>query len=141
MAERDKAAIDGIFIGFAILGAMVGGAMIPEGTSHILVGIAGGVGAVCGCIMGIAAVIGAVITLAVFDVFIIVTAAFGGAGLAMDGLHLILPGMSVLDRTAIADGATLPLIVWVVAGTVGMAWQFKNIGRWVVAETQHADES
>lgn len=120
-----------ILIGIG-MGSLIGGLIASA------LGLEGMLGAI---IMGIAAVIGAVITLAVFDVFIIVTAAFGGAGLAMDGLHLILPGMGLVDRTAIADGATLPLIVWVVAGTIGMAWQFKNIGRWVAAETQHANDA
>jgi len=120
-----------ILIGIG-MGSLVGGLIASA------LGLDGMLGAI---IMGIAAVIGAVITLAVFDVFIIVTAAFGGAGLAMDGLHLILPGMGLVDRTAIADGATLPLIVWVVAGTVGMAWQFKNIGSWAKNAVEHADDA
>ena len=140
---------------FALGGAFLfgGAAYFLEGFRRILIGI--GLGSLFGgliasalgldgmlgaIIMGIAAVVGAVITLAVFDVFIVVAAAFGGAGLAMDGLHLILPGLNFVDRLAIADGTTLPLIVWVVAGTVGMAWQFKNIERWTSAVQQLTGE-
>jgi hypothetical protein len=50
----------------------------------------------------------------------------------MDGLHLIFRSVGILDRTAIADGAFVPLIIWVVAGGVAMGWQFKNIERWTV---------
>ena len=76
------------------------------------------------------AVIGAGITLIVFDAFIIVASAVGGAGLAMDGLHLIFRSLDMVDRSTISDGAVAPLIIWVVLGALAMAWQFKNIERW-----------
>jgi len=107
------------------LGSLVGGLIASA------IGLTGFLGAV---IMIVAGVIGALITLAVFDPYIIIASAIGGAGLAMDGLHLIFGSIGILDRTAIADGALMPLVVWIVAGTVGMAWQFKNLARWVVAE-------
>jgi hypothetical protein len=109
-----------ILIGIG-LGSLVGG-MIASA-----IGLTGFLGTV---IMIAAGVVGALITLAVFDPYIIVASAFGGAGLAMDGLHLILRSVGILDRTAIADGAMLPLVIWIVAGTVAMGWQFKNIARW-----------
>ena len=111
-----------ILIGIG-LGSLVGGLIASA------IGLTGFLGAV---IMIVAGVIGAGITLAVFDPYIIVASAVGGAGLAMDGVHLIFGFTGILDRTAIADGAILPLVVWVVAGGVGMGWQFKNIARWTV---------
>ncbi len=106
------------------LGSLVGGLIASA------IGLTGFLGAV---IMIAAGVVGALITLAVFDPYIIVASAFGGAGLAMDGLHLIFRSVGILDRTAIADGAMLPLVIWIVAGAVGMGWQFKNIARWTVS--------
>jgi hypothetical protein len=81
-------------------------------------------------IMIVGAVVGAGITLAVFDTFIVVASAFGGAGLAMDGGHLIFRSLDILDRAAIAEGAITPLIIWVVVGAIAMGWQFMNIERW-----------
>ena len=69
-------------------------------------------------------------TLRVFDAFIVVSSAFGGAGLAMDGVHLIFRSLDLLDRTAISEGAAAPLIVWLVAGAMAMGWQFMNLERW-----------
>ncbi len=113
------------------LGSLVGG-MIASA-----IGLTGLLGTV---IMIAAGVIGGLITLAVFDPYIIVASAFGGAGLAMDGLHLIFRSVGILDRTAIADGAMLPLVIWMVAGSVGMGWQFKNIARWTVNTGLAPDE-
>ncbi len=105
------------------LGSLVGGLIAGA------IGLTGFLGA---AIMIVTGVVGALITLAVFDPYIIVASAFGGAGLAMDGSHLIFRSMGILDRTAIADGAMFPLIIWAVAGAVGMGWQFKNIARWTI---------
>ncbi len=111
-----------ILIGIG-LGSLVGGLIASA------IGLTGFLGT---AIMIAAGVIGALITLAVFDPYIVIASAFGGAGLAMDGLHLIFRSVGILDRTAIADGAMLPLVVWIVAGAVGMGWQFRNIERWSV---------
>ena len=81
-------------------------------------------------IMVVCAVIGAGITLAVFDAFIVVASSLGGTGLAMDGGHLIFQSLGFLDRTAIAQGAVTPLIIWIVGGAIAMGWQFMNIERW-----------
>ena len=48
----------------------------------------------------------------------------------MDGGHLILRSLDILDRAAIAEGAITPLIIWVVVGAIAMGWQFMNIERW-----------
>ena len=119
-----------ILIGIG-LGSLVGGLIASA------IGLTGFLGAT---IMIVAGVIGAGLTLAMYDAFIVVTSAFGGAGLAMDGLHLIFGFTGILDRTAIANGAWLPLIIWIVAGTVAMGWQFKNIARWTVKARPTADE-
>ncbi len=109
-----------ILIGIG-LGSLIGGLIASA------LGVSGFLGVI---IMAVAAVIGAGITLAVFDAFIVVASAFGGAGLAMDGLHLIFRSIDILDRTTIANGALVPLIIWIVAGTIAMGWQFMNIERW-----------
>ncbi len=111
-----------ILIGIG-LGSLLGGLIASA------IGLTGFLGTI---IMIAAGVIGALITLAVFDPYIVIASAFGGAGLAMDGLHLIFRSVGILDRTAIADGALVPLVIWVVAGGVAMGWQFKNIERWSV---------
>ena len=130
---------------FVLIGAVVfaGAAYSLEELRRILIGI--GLGSLLGgliasalgltgflgiTIMVIAAVLGAGITLAVFDGFIVVASALGGAGLAMDGVHLIFRSLDIVDRSTISDGAIAPLIIWVVLGALAMAWQFKNIERW-----------
>lgn len=105
------------------LGSLVGGLIASA------IGLTGFLGAI---IMIAAGGVGALITLAVFDPYIVITSAFAGAGLGMDGLHLIFGSVGMLDRTTIADGAMLPLVIWIVAGTVAMGWQFKNIARWTI---------
>ncbi len=118
-----------ILIGIG-LGSLIGGLIASA------LGVTGFLGL---AIMIVAGVIGAGITLAVFDVFIVVASALGGAGLAMDGLHLIFASIEILDRTAIANGAVVPLIIWIVAGTIAMGWQFMNIERWTGVARQTSD--
>ena len=130
---------------FAIGGALVfaSSAYFLEGFRRILIGI--GLGSLLGgliagalgltgflgsLIMLVAAVIGAGITLAVFDGFIIIASALGGAGLAMDGVYLIFRSLGIVDRSSIADGAIAPLVIWMVLGAAATAWQFTNIERW-----------
>ena len=107
-----------ILIGIG-LGALIGGLIASA------IGLTGIVGTI---IMIVGAVIGAGITLAAFDRFIIVASAFGGAGLAMDGLHLILRNVDVLDRT---DGGLIPILIWAFVGTLAMSWQLMNLAKWV----------
>ena len=109
-----------ILIGIG-LGSLIGGLIASA------LGLTGFLGSI---IMLVAAVIGAGITLAVFDGFIIITSALGGAGLAMDGVHLIFRSLGFVDRTSIGDGAIAPLVIWMVLGAAATAWQFTNIERW-----------
>ena len=109
-----------ILIGIG-LGSLVGGLIASA------LGLTGFLGII---IMVVCAAIGAGITLAVFDAFIVVTSSLGGTGLAMDGGHLIFQSLGFLDRTAIAQGAVTPLIIWIVVGAIAMGWQFMNIERW-----------
>ena len=130
---------------FALGGGIIfaGGAYFFETFRRILIGI--GLGSLLGglvasalgltgiigvIIMIVAAVVGAGITLAVFDAFIIVASAIGGAGLVMDGVHLIFQSLDVLDRTTIALGTITPLVIWIVISAIAMGWQFMNIERW-----------
>ena len=100
------------------LGSLIGGLIASA------LGLTGIVGSI---IMFAGAVIGAGITLAIFDRFIIIASAFGGAGLAMDGLHLILRNVDMLDRT---DGGMIPLFIWIFVGTLAMSWQLMNLAKW-----------
>lgn len=128
-------------VGGAILFA--GGAYFFEPFRRILIGI--GLGSLLGgliasalgltgflgvVIMVVGAFVGAGLTLKVFDAFIVVSSSFGGAGLAMDGMHLIFGSLDLFDRGAIGEGAAAPLIVWIVVGAIAMGWQFMNIERW-----------
>lgn len=106
----------GIGLG-SLLGALVASAL----------GMTGVIGVI---IMAAAAVIGAFVTLAVFDAFIVVASALGGAGLVMDGINLFFPSWMILNRSTIAEGAMVPLVIWVVAGAIAMGWQFMNIEEW-----------
>ena len=74
--------------------------------------------------------IGAGLTLAVFDRFIIIASAFGGAGLAMDGTHQIFRSLDMFDRATIVEGAFAPAAIWMVLGTLAVLWQLMNIERW-----------
>jgi hypothetical protein len=65
------------------------------------------------------------------DPFIIVVSAIGGSALLMDGVNKLLPNLALSDRSLIASGSFLPLIVWIVLTAVGLGWQFKNIGKWI----------
>lgn len=103
------------------LGSLLGGLLASS------LGLTGFLGLI---VMMSAAVLGAVLTLKVFDSFIVVASAYGGAGLVMDGAHLIFRSLDIIDRSAIAGGAVPPLLVWIAAGTIALAWQFKNLDRW-----------
>ena len=129
--------------------AIVGGALFAtsayylEPYRRVLIGIGLGslVGASIASALGVAgvwgvaivvvsALIGMGITLAIFDIFIVIASAVGGAGLMVDGAHLLLPSAAILDRTAIADGALLPWAIWVGLAAIGMVWQFAHLQRW-----------
>ncbi len=103
------------------LGSLLGGLIANA------LGLTGFLGVV---IMAIAAFIGAGIVLRVFDAFIIGATALGGAGLAMDGAHLVFRSLGILDRTTIVNGAVTPLIIWLVLGAIAIGWQFKNLEKW-----------
>lgn len=105
------------------LGSLLGGLIASA------IGLTGFFGVV---IMVAAGVIGAMFTLAVFDTFIIAMTALGGAGLAMDGLHLILPSLDAVDRAAIGQGGFVPFIIWAALAGLAIGWQYSNIERWVV---------
>ncbi|MGI9343313.1 MAG: hypothetical protein ACR2QV_10700 [Gammaproteobacteria bacterium] len=103
------------------LGSLVAGLIASA------LGLTGMLGSI---IMFVGAVLGAGITLAVFDRFIIVASAVGGAGLVMDGVFLVFRSLDIVDRTSIADGAIAPVVIWAVLGALALTWQFTNIERW-----------
>ncbi len=128
----------------AIVFALLSNFLAPF--ARLLLGIAGGalVGLAIASALGLGsflsvifAVVGAVIgVFAValfFDPYIIAISAIGGAGLVMDGINELLPGMNMFNRMTIADGGFLPLIIWIVLAAVGLGWQFANIRKWVNA--------
>jgi len=109
-----------ILIGLG-LGSLLGGLVA---TAFGLTGLFGVI------VMALAAAVGAGITLKMFDTFIVVASAIGGAGLALDGAHLVFRSLGIFDRATIADGAVMPLFLWIALSAVAMAWQFRNIERW-----------
>jgi hypothetical protein len=111
--ESFRRILIGIGLG-SLIGGLVASAIGFTGIMGTIIMVAGGV-------------IGAGITLAVFDRFIVIASAFGGAGLAMDGLHLIFRNVDILDRTG---GGTIPLLIWVFVGALAMSWQFMNLAKW-----------
>lgn len=104
------------------LGSLVGASVASA------LGLTGILGVV---VVVVSAAIGTGITLAVFDIFVVIASAVGGAGLVVDGAHLLLPSAAILDRTTIvANGALLPWVIWVGLAAIGMAWQFAHLQRW-----------
>lgn len=78
----------------------------------------------------VGALIFSVIVTLAFDPLIILASTISGAALIMDGVNLILPG-DWFNRGAIAGGAFMPLLVWIILAVVGLAWQYSNITNWV----------
>jgi hypothetical protein len=114
--------------------------------ARLLLGIAGGasVGLAIASVFGwggflsvILAVVGAFIGMFLvplfFDPFIIVVTAIAGSALLMDGIFKLIPGLDMVNRSAISTGSLVPLIIWIVLAAVGLGWQFRNIGKWVNA--------
>lgn len=114
--EPYRRTLIGIGLG-SLVGASVGNALGLTGISGVVV-------------MVVSAVIGAGITLALFDVFVIIASSIGGAALMVDGAHLLWPAIEIFDRTTIAQGTLLPWVIWVVLATIGMIWQFAHLQRW-----------
>lgn len=106
----------GIGLG-GLLGGVLAGAFGWTGILGVLVMVGG-------------AVIGAIIVLALFDPFVIGASAFGGAGLVMDGIYLLVPSLDFLNRSQVQDGGFIPILIWLVLGSIGLGWQFMNLQKW-----------
>ena len=136
-----------IAIVLGIIGAVLLGfaSYFLEGYRRILLGVAGGVlvGLSLAALLGLhntlggafgvllAVVLGAaggIIVPRIFDTFVIVASAVGGAGLIMNGAHLILPGLGLLDRSS---GRFLPSLLTAILAVIGIGWQMSNISKWV----------
>jgi hypothetical protein len=103
----------GAAVGFAIAGAL--------GVNELLMLL----GAFIGAIIGIP------LALAIFDQLIIIASSLAGAAAALDGAHLILPGVDRLDRTIIlSEGNWITLMLWLVLTAVGIVYQFSNLEGW-----------
>lgn len=111
-----------ILIGIG-LGSLVGGFIASA------IGLVGFLGVI---VMFFGAVLGALITLAVYDIFIIIASSFGGAGLFMYGLYHIFQSSTLFYIGNIEHGSVIPLIIWLVASAVAIGWQFANMERWVI---------
>lgn len=70
--------------------------------------------------------IGGLVALYVFDIFVVVASAVGGASLVVAGAHLILRG-GLQDGI----GGFWSSALLIVLAAVGTAWQLRNIPRWV----------
>jgi hypothetical protein len=136
-----------IAIVLGILGAVIlGGASYSlEPYRRILLGLSGGalvglaiaswfgldglVGGFFGAILGvIGGLIGAVVVLSFFDPFIIASSAIGGAIMVMTGAHLILPTVTLFDRST---GGFWPSLITLILALIGVGWQYSNITKWV----------
>ncbi len=103
----------GAAVGFAIAGAL--------GVNELLMLL----GAFIGAIIGIP------LALAIFDQLIIIASSLAGAAAALDGAHLILPGVDRLDRTIIlSEGNWITLMLWLVLTAVGIVYQASNLEGW-----------
>lgn len=145
LTSNSTASLNLIEFIFGVVGAMIfaGAAYYLEPFRRLLLGsglgslLAGSVAAALGLtgilgffIMVGGAIVGALITLVLFDPFIIIASAFGGAGLVMDGVYLLF-SFDFLNRNDIQQGEILPIVIWVVLGAVGLGWQFANLQKWV----------
>jgi hypothetical protein len=85
---------------------------------------------------GIGALLFAVLVPLFFDPMIVVGSSFSGAALVMDGAFLLLPFLGfLLDRTnATGNGNFLAIVVYIVLGAAGLAWQLSHLREWVHAE-------
>jgi hypothetical protein len=136
-----------IAIVLGVLGAVIlGGASYSlEPYRRILLGLSGGalvglaiaswfgldglVGGFFGAILGvIGGLIGAVVVLSFFDPFIIASSAIGGAIMVMTGAHLILPTVTLFDRST---GGFWPSLITLILALIGVGWQYSNITKWV----------
>lgn len=133
-------------LALAIIGgvAFAAAAYWLEPIRRILAGIE--VGALAGLVLGYSlnigtfvdlvlavagAIVGVFLARQFFDLLIVVISAFTGAAMAMDGAHILVPGLRFLDRqAALARGGLIPLLIWVVVAAVGGAWQYTQLRRW-----------
>lgn len=80
--------------------------------------------------------IGGLLVLYFFDVFVVVASAFGGAGLAVAGAHLLLRG-GLHDGI----GGFWSSVLTMILAAVGIGWQLSNISNWVEWQTVPPDIS
>lgn len=116
---------------------ILAGLLIGFGLGSLLAAFFGGGVFLTALFGGVGALIFAVLVPLFFDPMIVVGSSFSGAALVMDGALLILPFLGfLLDRVnAAGSGRILPIVVYIVLGALGLAWQLSNLKRWVQAAT------
>lgn len=112
---------------------ILAGLLMGFGLGSLLATLFGGGVFLTAMFGGVGALIFAVLVPLFFDPMIVVGSSFSGAALVMDGALLILPFLGfLLDRVnAAGSGRILPIVVYIVLGAVGLAWQLSNLRRWV----------
>lgn len=120
--EPFRRILAGLLMGFSLgslLAALFGGGVF-------LIALLGGIGAL----------IFAVLVPLFFDPMIVVGSSFSGAALVMDGLYMVLPflGLFLNRGNAANNGNIMAIVVYIVLGAVGLAWQLSHLRSWVKAE-------
>lgn len=111
--DRLRKVIGGALLG-AVLGLAVAQALSLDGFASLIAALAGAV------VLGFLAN-------ALYEQLIILSTAFSGAALLLDGLFLVL-ALDIFKRD-ISSGAT-PLLLWLALAVIGAAWQFSQRRRW-----------
>ncbi len=115
--EHVRRSLVGIFLG-ALVGLSIAGFLGTSGLVTVILGV-------------VFAVIGAMLIPFAFDPLIILASAITGSAMLMDGIRLVLPDLTIVDRTLIRDGDIGPLAIWLVLSVIGLGWQFSNLSKWV----------
>jgi len=66
----------------------------------------------------------------VFDRIVVAVTAASGAAMIMNGAHLLVPGVTLFDRSG---GRLLPALLTIGLAIVGVFWQMSNIPKWIEA--------
>ena len=152
--EFNQPGVVELIIAVVVAFIFAGAALTLEGVRRSLVGVflgalfglaiaaSLGTGSTITFILGVVfAVLGAMLIPFAFDPLIILASVITGSAMLMDGIWLILPDVSAVDRSLALDGDIVPLVIWIVLSAIGLGWQFSNLSKWVEAGTNAAPES
>jgi hypothetical protein len=100
-----------------ILLGIAGGAAVGLAVASVL-GLDHAIGSVFGIILAVlGAIVGASVVPRYFYAFVIGASAFGGAAMAMSGVHSLFPGVGLFDR---ASGGLLPAMLTLALSVIGI---------------------